>query len=89
MKQIIIAAAALAMSAGVALAENPFVGMPADQVAQDKAFSQPSHSFLASKIEGKVDYIATASINNKETIYQDGNGSAHRFGNASPSSYQN
>ncbi len=75
MKKIVLAAAALALSAGAAFAENPHVGEPADLYANDR-------TPVASQ---KVDYTAPASIN-KATVSQDG--SAHRFGDASPSSYE-
>ena len=75
MKKIVLAAAALALSAGAAFAENPNVGTPADLYAND---STP----VAAQ---KLDYTAPASI--KAPVHQDG--SAHRFGDASPSSYQN
>ncbi|WP_139977013.1 MULTISPECIES: hypothetical protein [Brucella/Ochrobactrum group] len=78
MKKIVLAAAALALSAGAAFAENPHVGEPADLYAHDRT---------PVAVQGqKLDYTAPASIN-KSTVHQDG--SAHRFGDASPSSYQN
>ncbi len=76
MKKIVLAAAALALSAGAALADNPNVGKPADLYAQDRAA-------VASQSQ-KVDFTAPASIHQGY-----GDGSAHRFGDASPSSYQN
>jgi len=76
MKKIVLAAAALALTAGAAFAENPRVGEPADLYANDR-------TPVASQ---KVDYTAPASIE-KAPVYQ--NGSAHRFGDASPSSYEN
>ncbi len=75
MKKIVLAAAALALTAGAAFAENPHVGEPADLYANDR-------TPVAAQ---KVDYTATATIENAK-VYQDG--SAHRFGDASPSSYQ-
>ncbi|ACD71927.1 hypothetical protein BR10RB9215_C10088 [Brucella sp. 10RB9215] len=75
MKKFVLAAAALALSAGAALAENPHVGEPANLYANDR-------TPVATQ---KLDYTAPASI--KAPVYQDG--SAHRFGDASPSSYQN
>ncbi|CUW43966.1 hypothetical protein B3286c1_1287 [Brucella vulpis] len=75
MKKFVLAAAALALSAGAALAENPHVGEPANLYANDR-------TPVATQ---KLDYTAAASI--KAPVYQDG--SAHRFGDASPSSYQN
>src|SRR5690606_15771536 len=74
MKKIVLAAAALALTAGAAFAENPRVGEPADLYANDR-------TPVASQ---KVDYTAPASIG--QSSFQDG--SAHRFGDASPSSYQ-
>jgi len=76
MKKIVLAAAALALSAGAAFAENPYVGEPADLYANDR-------TPVASQT---VDHTATATIQSG-SAYQDG--SAHRFGDASPSSYQN
>ncbi|MCO7727169.1 hypothetical protein NJB93_11255 [Brucella intermedia] len=76
MKKIVLAAAALALTAGAAFAENPRVGEPADLYANDR-------TPVASQ---KVDYTAPASIQ-KAPVHQ--NGSAHRFGDASPSSYEN
>ena len=75
MKKFALAAVAVALSAGAALAENPNVGTPADLYANDR-------TPVATQ---QVDNTATASIGQK--TYQDG--SAHRFGDASPSSYQN
>ncbi|MBC2884533.1 hypothetical protein H7Q97_03840 [Ochrobactrum sp. CM-21-5] len=76
MKKIVLAAAALALSAGAAFAENPHVGEPADLYANDR-------TPVASQ---SVDYTATATID-KASTYQDG--SAHRFGDAAPYTYQN
>ncbi|MFQ0813950.1 hypothetical protein AVM02_12295 [Brucella anthropi] len=75
MKKIVLAAAALALSAGAALADNPRVGEPADLYANDR-------TPVAAQ---KVDYTAPASIGQSSSM----DGSAHRFGDASPSSYQN
>ncbi|MBJ6132207.1 hypothetical protein JAU75_05135 [Ochrobactrum sp. Q0168] len=76
MKKFALAAAALALSAGAAFAENPHVGEPADLYANDR-------TPVASQT---VDHTATATIKSG-SAYQDG--SANRFGDASPSSYQN
>ena len=75
MNKFVLAAAALALSAGAAFAENPNVGIPADLYANDR-------TPVASQ---RVDNTATATIG--QTVNMDG--SAHRFGDASPSSYQN
>ena len=75
MKKFALAAVAVALSAGAAFAENPYVGEPADLYANDR-------TPLAAQ---GVDYTAPASIS--EAGFSDG--SAHRFGDASPSSYQN
>lgn len=75
MNKFVLAAAALALSAGAAFAENPNVGIPADLYANDRT---------PAATRG-VDYTAPASIPTQ--TYSDG--SAHRFGDASPSSYQN
>ena len=72
MKKIVLAVAALTLSAGAAFAENPNVGIPADLYANDRT---------PVAIQG-VDYTAPASIS--QSGYSDG--SAHRFGDASPSS---
>ncbi|MBJ6132206.1 hypothetical protein JAU75_05130 [Ochrobactrum sp. Q0168] len=79
MKKIVLAAAALALSAGAAFAENPYVGEPENLYANDR-------TPVAAQT---VDRTATATINAGHTGsgYQDG--SANRFGDASPSSYQN
>ncbi|MCL7996629.1 hypothetical protein M8994_00050 [Brucella sp. 21LCYQ03] len=74
MNKFVLAAAALALSAGAAFAENPNVGTPADLYANDRT---------PVATQG-VDYTAPASIQTQ--TYTDG--SAHRFGDASPSSYQ-
>ncbi|KAA9370007.1 hypothetical protein [Ochrobactrum quorumnocens] len=76
MKKFALAAVAVALSAGAAFAENPRVGEPADLYANDR-------TPVATQ---QVDNTATASIG-QTTTYQDG--SAHRFGDASPSSFQN
>lgn len=76
MKKIVLAAAAIALSAGAALADNPNVGEPENLYANDR-------TPVASQ---NVDYTAPAAIH-KTDAYQDG--SAHRFGDASPSSYEN
>jgi len=75
MKKFALAAVAVALSAGAAFAENPHVGEPADLYANDRT---------PVATQG-VDYTAPASIQNQ--THSDG--SAHRFGDASPSSYQN
>lgn len=76
MKKIVLAAAALALSAGVAFAENPNFGIPADLYANDHTPS--AHS--------RVDYTPTATIRQKapETTVNATNPAAHRFGDASP-----
>ncbi|RCS24794.1 hypothetical protein DUT91_04845 [Phyllobacterium salinisoli] len=76
MKKIALAAAALALSAGAAFAENPTVGTPADLYAND---STPAAA-------QKVDYAAPASIS-KSTVDQT-NPAANRFGDASPANQQ-
>ena len=80
MKKIIFLIAALTLSAGGAFAENSHVGEPATLYAQDRA------SLASKQTALKLDYTATASIYKGKTVYQDG--SAHRFGDASPSSYK-
>ena len=77
MKKIVLAAAALALSAGAAFAENPNVGTPADLYANDR-------TPVATQSQ-KLDYTAPAAISQSSSH----DGSAHRFGDASPSSYQN
>ncbi|MCX2695830.1 MULTISPECIES: hypothetical protein [Ochrobactrum] len=74
MKKFALAAVAVVLSAGAAFAENPNVGTPADLYANDR-------TPVATQ---QVDRTATASIG--QNTHQDG--SAHRFGDASPSSYQ-
>lgn len=82
MNKIIFAAAAIiALSSSAALAENPYVGQPADQIAQDKAARAPGNI----AVFPRLDFRATASTNKNAMVYSDG--SAHRFGDASPSSY--
>ncbi|MBK3745337.1 hypothetical protein G3A39_39900 [Paraburkholderia aspalathi] len=75
MKKFILAAAVVALSAGAALAENPHVGEPANLYANDRT---------PVATQG-LDYTAPASINASGYTTD---GSAHRFGDASPSSYQ-
>ncbi|MBA8839651.1 MULTISPECIES: hypothetical protein [unclassified Ochrobactrum] len=77
MNKIVLAVAALALSAGAAFAENPTVGEPADLYANDR-------TPVATQ---SVDYTAPAAIQQSGKVFHDG--SAHRFGDASPSSYQN
>lgn len=86
MKKFALAALAVALSAGAAYAENPFVGQPPAMAAQDKAFILPGNAMAAS-MRSNIDYTAPAAIRQSASVYQ--NGSAHRFGDASPSSYQN
>ncbi|KAB2673778.1 hypothetical protein F9K85_19310 [Brucella tritici] len=86
MKKFAIAALAVALSAGAAYAGNPFVGEPPAMAAQDKTFVLPGEAPVAST-HRTVDYTATAAIHRSAPVNQDG--SAHRFGDASPSSYQN
>ncbi|MFD1199223.1 hypothetical protein ACFQ3K_12995 [Brucella gallinifaecis] len=74
MNKFVLAAAALALSAGAAFAENPHVGEPANLYASDR-------TPVATR---GVDYTAPASIQTQTNT----DGSAHRFGDASPSSYQ-
>ncbi len=80
MKKLVLAALAVALSAGAAYAENPFAGKPAAMAAQEKAFLAPSSGAV---VRGNVDYTAPASNHGAQ------DGSAHRFGDASPSSYEN
>ncbi len=75
MKKFALAAVAVALSAGAAFAENPRVGEPADLYANDRT----------PVVTQQVDHTATASIG--QAYFQDG--SANRFGDASPSSFQN
>ncbi|ASV87141.1 MULTISPECIES: hypothetical protein [Ochrobactrum] len=75
MNKFVLAAAALALSAGAAFAENPRVGEPADLYANDR-------TPVATQ---RVDHTATATIG--QSTYMDG--SANRFGDASPSSFSN
>ncbi|MBA8837452.1 hypothetical protein [Ochrobactrum sp. RH2CCR150] len=79
MKKIVLAAAALALSAGAAFAENPYVGEPENLYANDR-------TPVAAQT---VDHTATATINatHRGMVSQDG--SANRFGDASPSSFEN
>lgn len=86
MKKFALAALAVALSAGAAYAENPYVGMPESQAVQEKAFKTPNTAPLFGT-RGNVDYTPTATIRQSTPIYQDG--SANRFGDASPSSYDN
>ena len=74
MKKIVFAAAVVALSAGAAFAENPNVGIPADLYANDR-------TPVAAQ---SIDYTAPASIG--QSGFSDG--SANRFGDASPSSYR-
>ncbi|MEJ5081659.1 MULTISPECIES: hypothetical protein [unclassified Ochrobactrum] len=74
MKKFVLATVAVALSAGAAFAGNPHVGEPADLYAKDR-------TPVAAQ---RVDHTATASI--PTNTYSDG--SAHRFSDASPSSYQ-
>jgi len=84
MKKFTLTVLAVVLSAGAAYAENPYVGEPADMAAQDKAFMLPG-AIAVTSTRSNIDYTAPASI--KAPVHQDG--SAHRFGDASPSSYQN
>ncbi|MBK3745858.1 hypothetical protein G3A39_42645 [Paraburkholderia aspalathi] len=85
MKKFIFAAFAVALSASAALAENPHVGEPANLYANDRT---PVTVFV---VKG-LDYTDTASINAPTApINASGyptDGSAHRFSDNSPSSYQ-
>ncbi len=85
MKKFALAAVAVALTAGAAYAENPYVGQPESQVVQEKAFRTPGTGPVAGT-QGNVDYRATATIQSG-SAYQDG--SANRFGDASPSSHRN
>ncbi|URQ74348.1 MAG: hypothetical protein NBV76_07305 [Candidatus Ochrobactrum gambitense] len=76
MKKLVLAAAALALTAGAAFAENPHVGEPENLYANDR-------TPVASQT---VDRTATATIQSG-SVSRDG--SANRFGDASPSSYRN
>jgi len=81
MNKIIFAALALALGSSAALAENPYVGEPAALAQQDRAEMERGHSVAPARIDNR----ATASIGKSSVVYHDG--SAHRFGDASPSSY--
>ncbi|MFK3665613.1 hypothetical protein ACI2JN_10225 [Ochrobactrum teleogrylli] len=85
MKKLIFAALAVAFSAGAAYAENPYVGMPQDHIAQEKAFKAPSVGPVFG-IGRNVDNTATATIRRGSSTQRDG--SANRFGDASPSSHR-
>ncbi|YBV97941.1 hypothetical protein M1D80_14130 [Phyllobacteriaceae bacterium JZ32] len=76
MKTITLAAAALALSAGAALAENPNFGIPVDLYADDSTLAAVQN----------VDRTAPASIR-KSTVNQT-NPAANRFGDASPANQQ-
>lgn len=84
MKKILIMAitAIVSLNSIAAWAENPYVGMPPDMAAAEKAQRTPGTSLFISQ----VDRRAPASINGDSSEYHDG--SAHRFGDASPSSYR-
>lgn len=79
-KKIVLATAALILSAGAALAENPSVGTPANLYAND------STSAAAQKAEQKVDYTAPASIGTAPVNQT--NPAANRFSDASPANQQ-
>ncbi|ERI12051.1 hypothetical protein O206_15480 [Ochrobactrum sp. EGD-AQ16] len=84
MNKIVFAAAAtiIALSSNASFAENPYVGQPEALAFQDKAARAPGNS----PISVKLDFRAPASIGKDAAVYHDG--SAHRFGDASPSSYE-
>lgn len=84
MNKIILATALtiLAANSTAALAENPYVGEPPTLAAQDQAQRAPGNAVIASQ----VDRRAPASVDQDAPVYRDG--SAHRFGDASPSSYE-
>lgn len=85
MKKIAFAITAIVLNTGAALAENPFVGQPEAMAAQDKAFVLPGRDVNSSFL--KLDFTSTAAIVPAKEVTE--NGSAHRFGDASPSSFQN
>jgi hypothetical protein len=76
-KTIALAVAALALSAGAAFAENPWVGTP------DNLYANDSTPTAASP---KVDYTAPASISTAPV--NETNPAANRFGDASPANQQ-
>jgi len=71
---------AFMLLSGTAYAENPYVGMPEDMAAQDRAFRE-THLTDTSNVDR-----CTAGSQSCES-YTDG--SANRFGDASPSSRNN
>ncbi len=81
MNKMIFAAIALALGSSAALAENPYVGEPATLAQQDRAEMERGNSVASVRVDSR----ATASIGKGSAVYHDG--SAHRFGDASPSSY--
>jgi len=81
MHRLIFAAIALALGSSAALAENPYVGEPAALAQQDRAEMERDHAVVPVRGDNR----ATASIGKSNAVYHDG--SAHRFGDASPSSY--
>ena len=85
MKKIAFAITAIVLSTGAALAENPFVGQPEAMAEQDKAFVLPGRD--VNLPVRKLDFTSTAAITPATQVKEDG--SAHRFGDASPSSFQN
>lgn len=84
MKEIVLAVTAIVLGTGAALAENPYVGQPEAMAAQDRAFSQSGRASNAPS--DKLDFTSPAAIAPAPNEFQDG--SAHRFGDASPSSYR-
>lgn len=81
-KIILVASAIVAVHSNAALAENPYVGEPPALAAQDEAQRTPGGAIAPSQ----VDRHAPASVEHDAPVYR--NGSAHRFGDASPSSYK-
>ncbi|GGA79601.1 hypothetical protein GCM10011491_03550 [Brucella endophytica] len=69
MNKIILAAAALSLSAGVAFAENPNFGI---------------NDHASSAQQTRVDYTATATVKAPKTTLEATNPAANRFGDASP-----
>ncbi|MBM7331544.1 hypothetical protein JS562_52930 [Agrobacterium sp. S2] len=85
MKKIAFAMTVIVLSTGAALAENPFVGQPETMAEQDKAFLSSRQEI--STLQPKLDFTSTRTVNSIKPLTEDG--SSHRFGDASPSSYEN
>ncbi|WP_421566414.1 hypothetical protein [Ochrobactrum sp. EDr1-4] len=84
-KTTLFAAAIIFGGTAFSYAENPYTGFPASEVLQYKAFRMNGPNFLLKSFKHDASHAKVRKKPSMMLTYRDG--SAHRFGDASPSSY--